>query len=290
MNKPVNKSAYLFLECMKYIVTHEEFTLTDLAVYLSKEQGISVSKATLLKHIRTMKIAGFCFKKINNKIYKLLSTPFDITLSKKDEAFMLECYKVLSNYYLIRNYNYVDTFKKLTKFISNDKVKKYLNKKTEVKSKIKTLGTYCSDKQRLSIEYLYNCTKFKNIVEPYDVIIEQNNIYLKCYNLNKKENILIEQNNIISIKQLPVKNQFTFNNNHVTLKMYGSFIKSYTLKSNEKIVYSNDKFSIVESYYQDKIRFFNNLLRYMEKCEILEPKALREEYKIYVTDLCKLYE
>ncbi len=294
----INQSAYYFFLCLEFVLFKRTFCVDEIITYLENKYNIFLFKETILKYIRTLKTLGFEFERVNNKMYKLKEVPFKITAGINEEKIILEIIEALRNYHVSNSgYDKYNFLEKLQFFLPKD-LKKIFNRRLillnylEHKNNymLKNIKKYCKDAQRLNITYLKDGKiKQKDLVEPADIFFTKKSIYLKCFDLNQKTNILINFDWILEIVQTPLKNKYLFKKQFVTLKFSSKFAKAYTLKEGEEIIKKGLGELYVRSFYYDKTLFFKNILRYMESCEIVSPENLRKDFQKYVKDLYQIY-
>lgn len=283
MNK-INKTSYCFLLVLKYIIEHNVFNIDDVLNYLELECDIFVYKETILKYIRTLRHSGFKLKKINNKIYKLTYSPFAKHIPN-DEKIVITNLK--PNEFLIDE-NVDKTFEKLKIIIPE--ITDHLNFLKIQDNEIKKFKKYCKEKLRLKITYTKDNALISSLVEPYELVFLDNVWKLKVYDVSNKANIFVDINNVLKVTQTPTKNKYEFKDKSVTLKFLQELSRSYTLKPNEEIIEKEDNAIYVSSTYYDKEFLFNNVLKYLGKCEIIDSQPLREDFIEYVENLYKMYD
>ncbi|MCQ2957877.1 MAG: WYL domain-containing protein [Candidatus Gastranaerophilales bacterium] len=287
MNKKINKTAYTFLLCFKYILEKRIFKIDDIIEYLENNFNIIIFSETVLKYIRTMKKAGIKFSRLNNKTYELKELPFDIDFTDEERNILFKSFE-FKDFYIAGNFydfkELIDKLNVLCKYRQTDFYK--IIKAYKVASDLKK---YCEDELRLKIHYDNNGQEITDIIEPKELVIISKIIYLKCYNVTQKANALININNIIRLKQTPVKNKNIFIEQFVKLTFTGKLVNTYVLKESEEIIKKTDNELIIKSYYYDKLILFKNILKYMDSCEILEPQNLREEFYNYVKEIILIY-
>jgi len=288
MNKNINKSSYYCLLVLKFILANTIFTLDDILLFLEENHHIFIYNETVLKYIRTLKFVGFKFKKINNKTYQLIELPFKLDLSSNEVDVINKCITHFKNLSIMKNsVKDIRIFEKISMLIENTVLES--KKPVVTDEKLDEFQKFCVEKLRLNIEYRYKNKICYYQVEPDELILFDNIIYLKCYNISDKNNMLLEIENIIQVKQTPVKNKFKYSTNIATLKFSLDIAKSYTIKENEKVIKEDDTGLYIQTVYYDKEMFFKHILRYMDKCEITFPQVLRKEFKEYVEELYQIY-
>jgi len=284
MSKKINKTSYTFLLVLKYILENNHFEIDKILNYLEIEHDIFVYKETILKYLRTLKYKGFKLKKIDYKTYQLMYSPFGKNIPLKEKM-------ILSN--LNSDILFVD--EKITKTLEKiqtimPEISDNLKLVKTQENKIKKFQNLCKDKLRLKITYKEGNVITTSLTEPYEKASIDNIWYLKVYDVTHKEQLYININNILKVNQTPTKNKYEFKEKVVTLKFYQPLAKTYVLKENEKIIEKDENYLYVSSIFYDKKLFFNNILRYMDKCEIVSPQYLRDDFRKYIEELYEMYD
>ena len=292
MSENINKSAYNFFLCIEFILRKRLFTLDEISSYIENTYDIFVYKEAILKYIRTLRLVGFKFERLNNKTYKLKNIPFKIDADAADAEVFSECLHFMKNFHATDiAYNINDLAEKIFLFLPDDLNNniKSLDTSNSQNNILKTIKKYCLDGQRLEVTYLKGGNKICDLIEPLDIFTDKFVVYLLGFNLTKKMNGLINCAQIIDVVQTPIKNKFIFKKQSVTIRFFAKFANAYTLKEGEEILKRERDSLYVKSFYHDKYLLFKNILRYMEHCEIVAPEALRNDFRIYVEKLYKNY-
>lgn len=297
MKNKINKTAYIFFLCFIFITKQRSFSIEDIINHLNKNHKITLSKATILKYLRTMKFLGFKFKRSNNKIYILEQAP--INLFNKQMQNNIAKYKIFFEKKLLTEIEVENKqlFEKIKIFLPENLIKKISQNKNnkyiapEFYENLKNLKKYCKNGLRLKICFLNNSsTKITHTIEPDNIHIENDEYYLKGFDVDKKNNVLLNLKSICEITTTPSKNKYVCLKNPVTIKISGKFSHTYNLKNDEKIIKKSDDCIYIESFYYEKTSFFKNILRYMDNCEIISPQGLRNDFKVYLENLYQKYD
>ena len=284
MGKKINKTACSFLLVLKYILGNNIFKIDDVLNYLELQHNIFVYRETILKYFRTFKRAGFKFKKIDNKNYQLIYIPFAFNITNEEKQVLSS----LNANELVIDKSLDSTFEKIKIIIPE--VVSHLDSLKNQDDKYKKFKKYCKEKLRLKITYSKSNTVINSLVEPYGVTFLENTLKLKVYNITNKEHSYIDINNILKASQTPIKNKYEFQEKQAIIKFTDKLAKIYNLKEKEEIIRKDGDSIYVSSYYYDTQYFFNNILRYMGKCEIVSPQKLREDFKSYTEKLYEMYD
>ena len=219
MIKNINKSAYNFFLCIEFILHNRIFTLDDIISFLENFYSVFVFREAVLKYIRTLKLVGFEFERLDNKTYNLKNIPLKIDANLNDEEVFFKCLQYMKKYYISKSRicGADNLFEKIHLFFPDklqkvsNKHKKMLNDLKPQNDMLKAIKKYCEDGLRLEVTYLDDEEKVQNLIEPLDIFINKTVFYLRGFNLNKKTNMLIDFDKIIDVVQTPLKNKFLFN-------------------------------------------------------------------------------
>ena len=80
-----------------------------------------------------------------------------------------------------------------------------------------------------------------------------------------------------------------YGNQVVVFKLSGALAKRYEARANEKVSLNGDGTITVTNKNENKELLFSRLLRYDDKCEIIQPKAYRDEMKDIINQMLKNY-
>jgi len=270
------------------------------------------SKEVILKYISTLRAAGYDISKpgqANNYKYELNKSPVLINLSTnqlKNLATMLYYAESLHQNKLIYNYN--SFLKKIKKLLSEKQIA-YLNRELKkqrenpdkiyfrhalYKKLIKKLEKFISENQRVTLKYksLYSEQELKIVLELKSLKYEHAEVFLIGYNPIIDQTHSIRLGQILEIKQLPTKSQYSQVLSPVLFNLKGVMAKVYRPYENEKITQVNESQNLitVAAYVDDKTMLVKRLLKYGENCEVIYPKHVREEICQIINDAINNYQ
>jgi len=270
------------------------------------------SKEVILKYISTLRTAGYDISKpiqSNNYKYELNKSPVLINLSSnqlKSLATMLYYAESLHQNKLI--YNYTKFLKKTQKLLS-DKQVAFLNRELKkqrenpdkiyfrhasYKKLIKKLEKFISENQRVSLKYksLYSEQEISIVLELKTIKYEHAEVFLIGYNPVIDQTHSIRLSQILDIKQLPTKTQYSQILSPVLFNLKGIMAKVYRPYENEKITQVNESENLitVAAYVDDKTMLIKRLLKYGENCEVIYPKHVREEIRRIINETLNNYQ
>ena len=284
MKNKFSTSDKVFL-ILKFILKNEIFTLDKILSKL-EEENIYIEKETLNKYIRTLIKMGFLFERHNNKTYRITKLPFNLNIEQTD--FLFELLNILET---AANCNFSKTFQKMALFVLPEKQKEMFSKISRTDKTIQKIEKYIKEAQRLKI--IIKCQEekeVKKIIEPYDVYYKTNGNYIVGYDIEKKEITEFPIKQIVSLKQMPIKNKHSYTKNEAIIKFSQKVAQSYVLKDEEILMEKTPEYIIVKTFFADKESFYKRILRYGDFCEILSGEKIREDFQSYLKDLYQMYD
>ena len=250
------------------------------------------SKEVIIKYLNTLRAAGLEIERLKGGKYYLYNFLTAITLNTKEiEAFKKLEIAVL-RYGTIKNIRtFIDFKRKMIKFFDKE-TQKELNKlnignfSSILTAKVKTFQQLCEDNQKIKIKY-------KNklfTVEPKQISITDNLIYLECYNTNQSEKTKFLLDKVSLIEQQPSKNTNRDSSTAVLYELSGKLAHTYKLKEGEKIIAEHPTKIFVKAQTNDYNFLARRLLRYQTCCKIIEPKEFRKYFISYTNKILDLYK
>ncbi len=257
------------------------------ATMLLEKKGIKTDKNTISKYIRTLRQSGFEID--TNETFKILKTPFKITLNKNEEK---------GYYYLLEAINSLfdgnmkqksELFEKRIENLITNKIKKE-DVKIDPSISDKTLYLLEENLAKwdfvlLKINFLGHYYK----VIPLKLNYKTNGTFLSCYDIKERKNKTLRVDLIKNVIFVKVINENLVNPyNKTVFKITGRLKKNYILKSGEVAKYLDDEV-IITNVYEEKDELFDRLIRYGKYCEIIYPESDRKKFKKKLEDLIKHY-
>lgn len=270
------------------------------------------SKDVILKYITTLRALGYNISRpciANNYNYELSKSPVLAELSNKSikNIAIMYCYAESFHQNKIIE-DYTSFIKKIKKFIPEKQViflNKELKKQKEALEKdfyrylphkdlIERIESYKAENQRVSVSYLnsVNNEKLQVVLELKNIKYDHKEVFVIGYSPITGQNISIFLKQIIDIKQLPSKSQYTKTSSPLIYKLKGNLANVYRPYQNEKIMPDRDDPGsiIVTAYEDDKDLLIKRLLRYGENTEILYPKQAKNQMNNIIKQTLKNYE
>lgn len=278
-----NLSSMQVLKTLQVLMTGD-YTMQELVTKLNKEEGFPLfNNSVISKYINTCRFCGINIPKIHNK-YFVTTIPFGLELSV-EETNLLE---ILQN--VVKNEMSSKCNKIFDKFIEN--LNRFSNKKLARVDK----STY-----HISVELFENAVNnnrkvrlmYKNraILDCVPIKIEENKNKTYFHVMCQDKDRIVDIERISGIEVLNDRFVPKFNEQVVNFKLTGALALRYNLRENETVLKEYDGESItVSNHGESKDILFSRLLRYDDKCEILNPKSYREEMAQIIDSMLSNYE
>lgn len=277
-----NISSMQVLKTLQVLITGD-YTMQELVAKLNKDEKFPVfNNSVISKYINTCRYCGITIPKIHNK-YFVTCIPFGLELSV-EEGDLLEILQNIVKNDMAKKYNKI-----FDKFIEN--LNRFSNKK---------LARVDKSSYRVSADLFENaitdrrkiCLMFKNraILNCVPIKIEENKNKTYFHVMCGDKDRVIDIERVSGIKVLNDRFVPKFNTQVVNFKLTGALALRYHLKENETVLKDYDGESItISNHGESKDILFSRLLRYDDKCEILNPKSYRDEMAQIIDSMLSNY-
>lgn len=255
------------------VILQGNFTMQEIVDKLNSNESAPIfNNSVISKYINTCRYAGFDIPKIHNR-YFLTSMPFGFELTAGDTS-VLEVIQDVVKQDLGSKYNKIfdGLIEKINRF-SNKKIAKVEKETYQFTTELFELAV--SEKRKVRLMY-----KNKIIQDciPIGMVENKGKTYFHVIYNNKEK--MIDAVRISGIQVLSEKYVKNFNDQVVIFELKSPLAERYKLRENERLIKSFDGQSItVSNHGENKEILFSRLLRYDDKCEIINPKSYREEMK-----------
>ena len=281
ISQKINNSSVQVLKTLK-VLMQGEYSMKELISLLNETEKEPIfNNSVISKYINTCRYCGIDIQKINNKYY-LAILPFGLKLNQIE----VDLLKALQGY--IKDEMSVKCSKQVDSFM--EKIDHYSNKeilavnKNQINMTVELFERAISRKSKIKLIF-----KTGAVLEgiPVKVTYEKGKIYFIVYN---KKSRTIELSRLSGMEILDQRYIEPFNGEQVVVfKLRDGLAKRYEARCNEYIEQNNDGSITVTNRNENKDMLFSRLLRYDNKCEIIRPKAYREEMKNIIDDMLKVY-
>lgn len=247
----------------------------------SNEKEPIFNNSVISKYINTCRYCGIEIPKINNRYY-VAKMPFGLELTLSDTEILKHMQFVVKNDFSKKGLSVFEGFiERLNKF-SN---KRILNvNKDEYNLLFELFENAVEQKRKVKLIF-----KNKDITEciPIDITKIGDKIFFNVFNkklrqidINRLSGIQFSENTFIE----------PFNSNQVVVfKLKGGLAKRYEARENETVEQNPDGTITVTNRNENQDCLISRLLRYDDKCEVLQPKSFRESMKEVLNDMLKNY-
>ena len=239
------------------------------------------NNSVVSKYINTCRYIGCYIPKINNK-YILTTLPFGLELSFKDINILQKLQAIVEK---DMSQSCLNTFDKFM-----NKLSKYSNKRLAAIEKNSPTLSYELFERAVAKKYKVKLI-FKNQAELACIPLKIDEVNEKTffYVYNKRTRI-IDRSRITGVELLDEKFIDPFDGNQVTIyKLTGGLAKRYSARQNESVEILSDGSILVTNKNENKDMLLSRLLRYQDSCELLKPKAYRDEFKQLIDETLKNY-
>ena len=276
-----NLSSMQVIKTLK-VLLQGNFTMHELIKKLNENEKEPVfNNSVISKYINTCRFCGIDIPKVQNKYY-IASMPFGLELSFADIELLKQMQVVIKN----------DT---TTNFIKKfDKLIEKLNRFSKTK-----IAKINKDEFNFSFELFEQAVAKKRKIK----LLFKNRVVQECIPLNISQignktffNVYNKRIRQIDINRLSgvslSDNSFTekYNGSQVVVfKLKDGLAKRYEARENEAVQQCPDGTILVTNRNENEELLISRLLRYDDKCEVIQPKMFREKFKNVVNDILKNY-
>ncbi len=279
------------------LLSKQPMSVQEILNYFKETENEFYTNEVILKYINTLKVFGFRFLKNKNK-YILLNEIQEISLDKNTLSGFLKLFEMSQDIPSSIDKLYELKEKLERKFDSetriqaaNFKFPKYKVIQNSESEKIKEFERFCDDKQKIKITYVIRKNEITLELVPLEVKYLKQYVYFSCYSTSKAQIIDIKINDIKKIEQLPnkiISDKLLLS--PALFKLKDRLAKTYKLKNDENIFQVlPDGSIIVSNSSEDRYILLHRLLRYGTLCEVISPKALREDMHALITKTLNNY-
>lgn len=298
----VADAGYRVLESLSELVKRPVST-QEILLLLEEKTDKVYRKEVINKYLNTLKLLNIELVKVKEQYYlehgleRIEYNEKDLSLlefiKKYVTSLNTETFKdtILESLQIIEKSFSINT----CEIIKNTDIKPYKPVK-QVKIKdvnVKKFEKYCLDHQKA--ELVYKESSDGRLVSyrilPLNVVYKKGRAFLVgyCYSSNSYKEFVIE--NIIESKQEPQKS-YANSPSAVTFKLTGRLAKSYVHKKGDVTIeqdLENHEYIIISNKIEDKDLLLRRLIRYVDSCEILYPKVMREKMLLLVKEMEEIY-
>lgn len=285
MAKLSNKKNISSMQVLKtlQVLLQGNYTMQELVSILNENENEPLfNNSVISKYINTCRYCGIDIPKIHNK-YFVASMPFGLELDIKDIDLLERLQNIIRQEMSKKNNKIFDGF--------IEKINRFSNKKISRVEK----ATY-----QISVEMFERAIKEKRKIR----LMFKNKAIWDCIPLNIAENKgknffhvlangyekMVDTERVSGIEVLSDKFVKNYSEQVVVFELKTPLAQRYSLRENERLIKPFDGQSItVSNHGEGKEILLSRLLRYDDKCEIINPKIYREEMKEIIDSALRNY-
>lgn len=255
------------------VLLEGNFTMQELIKKLNQNEETPVfNNSVISKYINTCRYCGIEIPKIHNK-YFVTTMPFGLELTSSDIILLENLQNIVRETMTSKVVKLFDSFiEKLNRY-SNKKIARV--EKNSYKLTAELFEGAVADKRKINL-----MMKNRQILEciPRQIVENQGKTFFNVY-CNGSERI-IDSGRVSGIEVLTQKYIQNFKDTSVIFELKGELACRYTLRENEQLVAKSESGTItISNRGENKDILLSRLLRYDDKCEVLNPVEYREEMK-----------
>lgn len=259
-----------------------DYSMNELIDKLNMHEPEAIfNNSVISKYINTCRYCGFDIVKIHNRYY-VAKIPFGLDLTEID----IDIIKSLQVY--VQD----EMSSKCVSLINSffDKISRFSNKrivrvdKDDFILSVELFERAISKQRKVKLLF-----KNRDILEciPVNISYEDGKMLFNVFNKKIRS---IDTSRLSGVQLTGQRYIEPFCGDTVAVfKLKGILAKRYEARVNEMVEYNADGTITVTNKNENKELLFSRLLRYDEKCEILHPRAYREEMKSLIKEMLNNY-
>lgn len=294
----INISAYRVLFILLMLVRYRSLNSEELNRFLIENPRIRrhYNPETLTKYINTLREVGCCIPRStsrNDYSYELLKNPFPLHLEPVELQMarkLLGCLAMQPDELLYQDYRrFLENLLWAAGVDGLDGVEEESNDDPPLPPELarrceqwQMYQRYCREEFTLEIQCQDGESQEVALLEPHEVIDRGTSLFLLGLDRRTQKQRLLPTDSILSVKQLPAKNQRPASQTIVTFALYGRLAKSYRLYPNEKVIYQSKTELHIKVQVSDTAGLMARLLKYGASCQVLSPETLRDAMRHHI--------
>ncbi len=252
------------------VLLQGNYTMQELINKLNTNEETPIfNNSVISKYINTCRYCGIDIPKIHNK-YFVASMPFGLELTNTDITLLENLQNAVKENMTSRALKLFDSFVEKLNRYSNKKIARV--EKNSYKLTSELFEGAVADKRKINL-----MLKNKQILEciPLKMVENKGKTFFNIYYNNKER--MVDSFRVSGIEILTQKFIQNFKDPSVIFVLKGDLAKRYTLRENEQLLEQKTDTITISNRGENKDILFSRLLRYDDKCEIINPKIYRDE-------------
>ena len=277
----INLSSIQVLKTLK-VLLQGNYSMNELINKLNENESFPVfNNSVISKYINTCRFCGFEIPKVYNKYY-VATIPFGLELSLMNIETLKQMQEFIKNKL---TKNYAERFDKLIQKLNKFSKTKIANvNKDEFIMSFELFEKAVAQKRKIKLLF-----KDRVIQECIPLNITQigNKTFFNVYNKRMHQ---IDINRLAGLQFSDNYYVEPFNSQQVVIfKLKGNLAKRYEAREHEAVQQNPDGTITVTNKNENEECLLSRLLRYDDKCEVIQPKAFRIKIKEVLDDMLSNY-
>jgi hypothetical protein len=260
----------------------DDYTMNELIEVLNKNEREPIfNNSVISKYINTCRFCGFVIPKVQNR-YFVAKIPFGLDLTELDVDIINSLCLFVKDEMSSGSVNLINSFFNKIRRFSNKKIAR-VEKEAFIYS-VEVFERAVAKRRMVKMMF-----KNRDILEcvPMSITQKDGKLYFNVWH-KKERNIDSERLSAIQMTGRGYVDQFD-GNQIVVFKLKGALAKRYEARPNETVTVNSDGTITVTNKNETKEILFSRLLRYDDKCEIIQPKGYREDMKDLINEMLNNY-
>ena len=265
------------------VLLEGNFTMSELIEKLNQNEEEPVfNNSVISKYINTCRYCGIEIPKIHNK-YFVTSMPFGLELTNTDINLLESMQNLVKNEMTSKYNKLFNSFVEKLNRYSNKKIARVEKATYQLTSEL--FENAVTDKRKIQL-----MLKNRVIMEcvPIKITEVKGKTYFNVFYKNRER--MIDSARVSGLEVMKQKFLQNFNDESVIFLIRDDLAARYDLRENEQYT-KTDRigWKAISNRGENKEVLLSRLLRYDDKCEIINPKTYRDEMKQILNDALNNY-
>jgi len=281
ISQKINISSLQVLKTLQ-ILMQGDYSMNELIELLNEnEQEPIFNNSVISKYINTCRYCGIEIPKIYNK-YCVSSVPFGMNLTTKEVDLLKATQTFVNDEMSARSSSLMDSLvEKISRFSSREIVRV---QKQEFSFSVELFERAIAKRKKVKLlfknQYTLECV-------PISVTNENKKLFFNVYDKRIRN---IEASRLSAVEISGRRFIDPFGGEQVVLfKLYNPLAKRYEARPNESVTINSDGTILVQNRNENLEMLYSRLLRYDDKCEIVQPKWCRDDMKDMINKMLENY-
>lgn len=281
LSQKINASS---MQVIKTLLTlmQGDYSMNDLVEQLNMNEAEPIfNNSVISKYINTCRFCGFEIPKINNKYY-VAKIPFGLKITEAETDIINSLCAFVQDEMSVKSVAIIESLVNKIRRFSNKQIVRI--DKNDIKISIELFERAVAKQRKVKLIF-----KTKETLDciPLNIEIKGNKTY---FSVNYKKDRSIDASRLSAIQVIGQNFIEPFSGEQIVVfKLKGGLAKRYEARVNERVDINPDGTITVTNKNENKELLFSRLLRYDDKCEIIQPKGYREDMKDLINEMLNNY-